>query len=81
VGTMKWNLQKTTDPSTGEDIFDLRIKISKLDVIKMVQFDLLDKLLLKECEASESCADKLLALETLVRRIEQGQEKTTQTPS
>lgn len=34
-------------------------------------FDKLDRLLLEECEKSNSVADKILALETIVRRYEQ----------
>jgi hypothetical protein len=37
------------------------------------QLDHFDKLLIRDCEGSEKASDKLLMLETIVRRIEQGE--------
>lgn len=64
---MKWELQKKQ--TLEGDVLEFHLKIYPLDMMK-VQLDSFDRLLLKDCGASESCADKLLALETLVRRIE-----------
>jgi len=41
-------------------------------------FDRIDMLLLDECNGSRSCADALLGLETIVRRIEESKKGARQ---
>lgn len=69
---MKYYLEKLESLEHGGDVIEFRLKIFPLDLRRMERLDELDRLLLKECEKSEKCSDKLLALETIVRRIEQG---------
>ena len=69
---MKWKLQKIRDQITNSDIFDLHIEISDADMIKMGLLNDFDRILFEECEKSECCSDKLLALEMFIRKIERG---------
>ena len=41
----------------------------------LIRLNKWDKLLIKECERSDSIADKLLALECIARKIEKANEK------
>ena len=52
------------------DLYTARLVIEGYELLetRLTEFDLL---LLRECEHSESIADKLLGLETLTRRIEE----------
>jgi hypothetical protein len=61
-------LQKLREITTNETLYYLRISDCEL---VMAELDTFDIMLIRECDTSASVADKLLALETIVRRIEQ----------
>lgn len=65
-------LEEWRDPATGD--FHMMLKIDQLEIMcaKLTDFD---RALFRECEESKSIADKLLALETMARRIEEQQEQ------
>jgi hypothetical protein len=52
-----------------ERIYKLRVTGAELMRCRLQHFD---RLLIAECEASNKVSDKLLALETIARRIEEG---------
>lgn len=56
------------DPTTLSSF--CQISISDFDLVHIPLYDF-DKKLLEECSKSNSVADKLLALETIARRLEQ----------
>lgn len=56
------------DDKYGEQIYTLRILDEERVRMRLHESD---HLLLKECEASNKVSDKLLALETIARRIEE----------
>jgi hypothetical protein len=58
------------DPGTLTRKYTIEIK--DCDILRMRRFDHLDTLLISECEGSESVSDKVLGLELLTRRIEEG---------
>ena len=60
--------EANTDTETGDRTFTLRISSIDLRDVNLTNFD---ALLLSECEKSPKISDKVLALETLVRRIEE----------
>lgn len=53
---------------TDERVYTLTLTGSEMTAVELHEFD---KLLLRECETSGKISDKLLALETIVRRIEE----------
>ena len=55
------------DHKTQDAIFRLTIP---QDCVNLVEFDEFSHALFISCEASDSIADKLLALETIVRKVE-----------
>lgn len=59
------------DIKTDERVLELRINSMDLSCPLLTSWD---RCLLQECEESDSLADKLLALETIVRRNEQHRE-------
>jgi hypothetical protein len=65
-------LTMAIEPLTRNHVYHL--EISDVEFVLM-RLDNFDTLLLKECEGSDSIADKLLALETLARRIEEERER------
>ena len=71
-------VETVINPTNGD--MDIHIVIPQSEFIK-ANFDEMDNALLTECNMSESMADKILALELIVRKIEkhlqgQGKEKT-----
>lgn len=49
------------------------LEITKSDLLNMYKLDNFDLMLLKDCEKENATiSDKLLALETIARRVEQG---------
>jgi hypothetical protein len=60
-------LQKLTSIYDGRHEWRLIISQSELETVKLQTGD---RMLFQECESSDRISDKLLALETLVRRIE-----------
>ena len=60
-------LQYSRDWDRNQRIYILTIPMREIMKAKLHAFDLL----LDECEKSKSIADKLLALETIARRIEE----------
>lgn len=56
------------DFKTDEDVFELRF--NTLDMVEC-PLDNFDRALLHECNKSKKVSDKLLALETIVRRLEE----------
>ena len=63
-------LSRWDDPETGAMIY--KLKIEPLDIISAYPLDNFDRLLIDDCEKSGCIADKILALEIIVRKIEQG---------
>jgi hypothetical protein len=61
--------KETMDPLTRDRI--ITVVLREEDFVVNNLFDEFDRLLLEECEKSNSVADKILALETVVRRYEQ----------
>lgn len=59
-------------PATGDYSVSLTLTEEELESIKCTGFD---RALFKECEESNSIADKLLALEAVVRKIEEEYDK------
>lgn len=64
---MKFEQRRDTDADVIE--YKLTITGGDMAAVELLGFD---KLLLRECETSGKISDKLLALETLARRIEEG---------
>ena len=56
--------------TTNATVYQLRVEDTDM---LLAPLDIFDMMLLKECEASKAIADKLLALETIARKIEQSQ--------
>ena len=56
------------DFESGDRVFTLRIRSRELVAIELQPFD---RLLLADCDRSDKVSDKLLALETVARRIEE----------
>lgn len=65
---MKFIMQD--DIANDERIYTLRIRMGEMVCAPLNRFD---KLLLADCEGSNKVSDKLLALETIARRIEERQ--------
>ena len=61
--------KETMDPLTRDRI--ITVVLREEDFVVNNLFDEFDRLLLEECGKSNSVADKILALETVVRRYEQ----------
>ena len=61
-----------TDLSTLDRVSEFRF--SEYEMVH-ARFDAADRRTLKECDASTSIADKLLALELIARRIEEHRER------
>jgi len=59
-------------PATNDYHVSLVIEGFELRSVRFTDFD---RALFRECEDSESIADKLLALETVARRIEEQQKR------
>lgn len=59
-----------TDKIKGVSHYNLTVPDGDLAKMKLHDFD---RLLLVECEKSKKVSDKLLALETIVRRIEESE--------
>ena len=59
-------------PATNNLTISLEIEGFELECAELKDFD---RALFRECEKSNSIADKFLALETLVRRIEEQQKR------
>ena len=68
-------LEVTDKVNTCAQVY--RLTLCKSDLI-FVNLDPIDRALIHECEASNSVADKLLALECITRRIEQ--QRTLEAP-
>lgn len=66
---MKFYMEKSLDR-----ILSVRLAIEENEIAR-AQFNRFDELLISECEKSEKVSDKLLALETIVRKIEQANEQ------
>ncbi len=64
-------LEKWRDPANQQDVFQIKIRDSDYVLAELQPFD---RLLIKECEKSQLVSDKLLALETIIRRMEEGLE-------
>lgn len=62
---MNFYMEKSMD-----GVLSVRLTIEERDMVH-ARFDRFDELLIKECEGSGMASDKLLALETIVRKIEQ----------
>ena len=67
-------LRNWRDPVTGD--LHCEFTISETDQVKAASLDGFDFLLLRECESSDAISDKLLALELMARKIEQGSSST-----
>ena len=65
---ISWN-----DVATGVDHYNL--EINQVDLVRAKLHDF-DRRLLADCDTSDKVSDKLLALETIARRIEEGKVKT-----
>lgn len=57
------------NPNTGNIEYKLAIEPNNIICAKFTKFDYW---LFEDCESSDKISDKLLALETLARRIEEG---------
>lgn len=66
---MEWQLQRHHDGQT----IDLHIRWEACEFVTVALHDV-DRAFLRECDDSSLLSDKLLALEMLVRRIEQQRE-------
>ena len=64
------NFSVFKDPETNTTVY--RLTITSDDQVTAARLTDLDHRLFKECSKSELVSDKILALETLVRRIEEG---------
>lgn len=58
------------DIETNESVTEIRVAEVDLQCLRLTP---LDRLLIKECDESNSLADHLLALETIVRKHEKRQ--------
>ena len=56
------------------DLYRAVVEIEGGEYMTMARLDGFDRRLLEECEDSDSVADKLLALELIARRIEEGKK-------
>jgi len=61
-------LETWRDPATNDYHVMLKLDCFEIRCAKLTDFD---RALFRECEESSSVADKLLALETMARRIEE----------
>jgi hypothetical protein len=67
------NLEFHTELETGDDVITLRITRADQQTVLLNDFD---RLLLSECSKDNaSIADRILGLETLCRRIQDGQSQ------
>lgn len=65
------NLEFHTELETGDDVITLRITRADQQAVRLDDFD---QLLLSECSKDNaSIADRILGLEALCRRIQEGQ--------
>jgi hypothetical protein len=58
-----------SDPQTFENVYVLRVPQSEMAGVRLEGFD---RMLIDECNKSESVADTLLGLELIARKIEAG---------
>ena len=63
--TMRENIE------TNERIYEVRLPLAELAAARLSRFD---QLLLAECDRSTQVSDKVLGLETLVRRAEEARK-------
>jgi len=61
-------LKQIDNLERGSRIYNLEITDDDLRLVNLLK---VDELLIEECEKSEKISDKLLALETIARRIEE----------
>jgi len=57
--------------------YTLKIDDADMCAVNLTAFD---HMMLRECEGSESIADKMLALETLCRRVEESSKAPSSSP-
>jgi len=67
---IKYRRPDALEPRVNTTIYQLTIEDTEFVLAPLDTFDLM---LIRECDTSNAVADKLLALETIVRRIEQSQ--------
>ena len=70
-------MRLVTTRSEQGDGYVVQLKLDASDLV-MAKLTPHDRMLLSECENSSAISDKLLALETIARRVEEAYQETKQ---